>query len=273
MKDIIIGKIEELIHYIRIQEPLIHCISNMVTVNDCANSLLAIGAKPIMAYVKEEMEEINHNSSALMLNMGALANFESMELALKCSTKDAKSIVIDPVGVAGSSYRRSLVYKLIEEGRVSAIRGNVSEILALIRDKNTAKGVDAAVHSIDTASLIEDIKDYAKSVKSIIIASGKTDIISDGYRTILIDNGSRLMSAVSGTGCMSSVLLTAFMSIEESSLSAAALCAYMGMAGEKAERRTLEKKAGTATFKIELIDALYTLSMDEIRELIRVEEV
>lgn len=125
------------------KKPIIHCITNIVTVNDCANVLLAIGASPVMAHHEMEVKEITSGSDALVCNMGAIENFEAMLIAGRKADSLGHPVVIDPVGVASSSYRRSLCLKLIEECHPTCIRGNVSEIKALALDETISKGVDA----------------------------------------------------------------------------------------------------------------------------------
>lgn len=267
---------------IKKQHPVIHCITNAVTVNDCANILLAIGASPVMAHHPLEVAEITEGTSALVCNMGAIADYEAMLAAGHRAKELGHPIVIDPVGVAGSSYRRTQCIALIHALHPACIRGNYSEICALIQNKKTAAGVDAAPEdSTETNwnAFISDLKAYASAEQMIVIASGETDIITDGITTYLCHNGDSLMASITGSGCMSSCLLGAFLgatfSYEYSQAalleSAASCCAFMGIAGELAANRTHQCEGGTMTFRMKLIDAVSLMQTDELLSNLRVE--
>lgn len=260
---------------IRKQRPVIHCITNAVTVNDCANILLAIGASPVMAHHPLEVAEITEGTSALVCNMGAIADYEAMLAAGYRAKELGHPIVIDPVGVAGSSYRRTQCISLIHALHPTCIRGNYSEIRALIQNQKTAAGVDAAPEDAVTTNeqWISDLKAYARTEKMIVIASGETDIITDGITVYLCHNGDPLMAKITGSGCMSSCLLGTFMGIEASLESAASCCAFMGIAGELAASRTHQWEGGTMTFRMKLIDAVSLMQTEELFSNIKVEKL
>lgn len=244
---------------IRQQKPIVHCITNIVTVNDCANILLAAGASPIMAHHPSEVSEVTKAANSLVCNMGALDDYEAMEVAA-CAAKDSgHPIVIDPVGVSGSSYRREKCIALMEHCHPSCIRGNYSEILALIKNCNTAAGVDAQTLFSNITSecdFVKQIQDYAKRNNVIIVASGKTDIVTDGNKLYLISSGDEMMTAITGSGCMASVIIGAFMAIAPTVEAVAEACRFFGEAGECAAEKTLSEGGGTMTFRTNFIDAV-----------------
>ena len=260
---------------IKKQHPVIHCITNAVTVNDCANILLAIGASPVMAHHPLEVAEITEGTSALVCNMGAIADYEAMLAAGHRAKELGHPVIIDPVGVAGSSYRRTMCRSLIQSLRPTCIRGNYSELRALMQNRKTAAGVDAAPEDAVTTNeqWISDLKAYARTEQMIVIASGETDIITDGMTVFLCHNGDPLMAKITGSGCMSSCLLGTFMGIEASLESAASCCAFMGIAGELAASRTHQWEGGTMTFRMKLIDAVSLMQTEELFSNIKVEKL
>ena len=260
---------------IKKQHPVIHCITNTVTVNDCANILLAIGASPVMAHHPLEVAEITEGTSALVCNMGAIADYEAMLAAGHRAKELGHPVIIDPVGVAGSSYRRTMCLSLIQSLRPTCIRGNYSELRALMQNRKTAAGVDAAPEDAVTTNeqWISDLKTYARTEQMIVIASGETDIITDGMTVYLCHNGDPLMAKITGSGCMSSCLLGTFMGIEASLESAASCCAFMGIAGELAASRTHQWEGGTMTFRMKLIDAVSLMQTEKLFSNIKVEKL
>lgn len=238
--------------YNRIQKerPVIHCITNIVTANDCANILLAAGASPTMAHHPLEVEEITAGAGALVCNFGAIDDYEAMERAGQVAEKLNHAIVIDPVGVSGSSFRREKCQKLIEKVHPACIRGNYSEIRALIEHCNTVTGVDARDKTLDVGAM----KQYARAYHVILVASGEKDIITDGTTVYICENGDAKMAKITGSGCMSSVMLGAFLGTEPSVQSAAACCAFVGIAGELAAEKTDACGGGTMTFRNFFID-------------------
>ncbi|MBO6268118.1 MAG: hydroxyethylthiazole kinase, partial [Clostridium sp.] len=192
--------------------PVVQCITNIVTVNDCANALLAVGASPTMAHHPEEMADFAAITDALVLNMGATESIEAMRIAGKAASSLGHPIIIDPVGCAGSPWRRSVCLSLINEAHPTVIRGNVSEIRALLTDKNSGRGVDD--RSPESIPVPELCAALSEKTGAIVIASGATDYISDGKRVLAVHGGSPLMARITGTGCMLSALLGAFLAAE-----------------------------------------------------------
>lgn len=253
--------IAEIYNRIQRERPIIHCITNAVTVNDCANILLAAGASPTMAHHPMEVEEITAGTKALVCNFGAIAEYEAMEKAGRVAEKLGHAIVIDPVGVSGSGYRREKCQALIEQIHPTCVRGNYSEIRALMEHCSTVTGVDAGDKSLD----IEALKMYAESYHVIVVASGETDIITDGTTTYFCENGDAKMERITGSGCMSSVMLGAFLGMEPSVQSAAACCAFVGIAGELAAEKTDACGGGTMTFRNFLIDEVSLMTPEKMK--------
>ena len=239
--------------------PVVQCITNIVTVNDCANALLAIGGSPTMAHHPEEMADFAAVSDALVCNMGATESLEAMMAAGLASKngnteKTKRPIVIDPVGCASSAFRRGKCLELIKAVQPSCIRGNAAEIRALATDHDTGRGVDDL--ETETPYAARSAMDLARKTGAIVVASGETDYVTDGIRLYEVKGGTAWMSRVTGTGCMLSSLLGAFLAVENSALSAAACCAMMNACAERALAETVRRQGGTGTFHICLMDAL-----------------
>ena len=179
---------KELFEQLRKKKPLIHNITNYVTVNDVANVLLASGASPIMADDEAEVEEITALSDGLNINLGTLQ--QNKIISMKKAGKKAKAlnhpVTLDPVGVGTSSWRLHQALALCQEIHFDVIRGNMSEIKALIKQQGQGHGVDASEHdriSQDNLdSCIEFVKYSARQMQTIIVVTGETDLVSDGQR-------------------------------------------------------------------------------------------
>ena len=266
------GQVSRLKMEILRRHPVVQCITNIVTVNDCANALLAVGASPTMAHHPEEMEEFAAVCDALVCNMGATESLEAMMAAGKADTAGAsRPVVIDPVGCATSAFRRRKCLELIDAVHPACIRGNGAEIRALVTDHRTARGVDdlflqektespADKNGQSGAEISEDqpssdfslseetvrcARQLSRMTGAIVIASGETDYVVCGDRVYSVRGGSAWMTRVTGTGCMLSVLLGAFLSVENSALSAAACCGMMNVCAERAQEHTAAEHGGT----------------------------
>lgn len=249
---------------IREENPLVHNITNKVVANDVANCTIAIGGSPFMADAVEEMEEAASNADALVLNIGTLNNqiIESMLTAGKAANKNGVPIVLDPVGVGATSYRKNVIRQLLNEISFDVIRGNIGEIATLAEAEWNAKGVDSG--SGDVSSL-EVVKQLAEKEKCIVAISGEQDVISDGNKVVTISNGHKYMSQITGSGCMLSGIIGAFISISNNNIFEAVQTAHsaFGIAGEKAANR--QDVLGNGTFRSALIDELSSLSSEDIR--------
>ena len=263
--------------------PLVHSITNYVTVNDCANALLAIGARPVMSHDPREAAEITRGSQALELNLGATEYIDAMFLSGQVARAKGIPRVIDPVGISGSTFRRETLRRMIAELQPTAIRGNYSEIHALLANAGTGTGVDAVADAAHPAlsgdALARGMQDYLRTLDfpMILVASGREDIIASRDALCFVKNGSPRMSRVTGTGCMATELLAAFLAVaageeektlqrrtagEEATFRAALLAtAFMGIAGEIAEESA---PRGSGSYHIALIDALSTMTAEDI---------
>lgn len=261
------GDVWELAKQVKQLHPLVHCITNAVTVNDCANIVLALGASPTMAHHPKEVEEITVGAASLVCNLGATDDFYSMLLSGKTAHEMGKPIILDPVGVSGSTYRREWCLDFIKKVRPTCIRGNYSEIRALMENRSTIIGVDAAQNSEEeTSSFADEMMRFAREQGTILVASGRVDRITDGISCYQVKNGQETMAKITGSGCMSSVLMGAFFGVEQSIKAAVTTCVWMGIAGEVAYERTRKEQGGTMTFRMKLIDAISLMDEKTIQE-------
>lgn len=246
-------EISKLFNIIREERPLIHQITNQVTMNDCANVTLAAGAAPVMASSPEEAAEMAKLAKALVINIGTLRpeTLEGMRAAGKAANKAGIPVIFDPVGAGATAFRTNSAMEILKEIRPAIIRGNASEVNQLIGGASTTIGVDAGYVPISNAEIA---KKAAKTYGCIAVVSGKDDAVSDGNHTYLIRNGHSMLSKITGTGCMSSALIGSFAGVETNLLhSAAAGVSLMGIAGELAAA-SLNETEGLGTFKVRLID-------------------
>mgnify|MGYP001295811084 CR=1 FL=1 len=246
--------------------PLIHNITNYVTVNDCANMVLACGASPIMADDAAEVEDITTICGGLNINIGTLNSrtITSMLLAGKKANQLGHPVVLDPVGAGASRLRTDTAFRLLRDVKFTVIRGNISEIKTLSSGAGTTKGVDADVadkvteENLDSA--VAFAKAFAAQTGAVIAITGAIDIVADGERAFCIRNGHPMMSAITGTGCQLSGMMTAFVVANPDNkleAAAAAVCA-MGLAGEIGWSRMAEGD-GNSTYRNRIIDAIYNM--------------
>lgn len=253
--------------------PLIHNITNYVTVNDCANIVLACGASPIMADDKEEVEEITTICSGLNINIGTLNSrtIASMLLAGKKANALNHPVILDPVGAGASRLRTGTAYQLLEEVKFAVIRGNISEIKTLASGSGTTKGVDADVADKATEENLDEVvafaKAFAEKTGAVVAITGAIDIVADKEKAYCIRNGHPMMSSITGTGCQLSAMTAAFVTANPDhplEAAAAAVCA-MGLAGEIAHER-LTPLDGNSTYRNYIIDAIYHLSPEQLEK-------
>lgn len=247
--------------------PLVHNITNYVTVNDCANILLACGGSPIMSDDEGEVSEITSICSGLNINIGTLneSTIRSMFLAGKKAKELGHPVLLDPVGAGASKLRTDTARRLMEEIAPSVIRGNISEIKVLAAGEGSARGVDADV--ADTVTMdnlpgaVSFVKKFAGKTGAVIAVTGAIDIVADSEKAFCIFNGHGMMSRVTGTGCMLSAMTTAFICAggEDRLTAAAASVAAMGLAGEIAFDR-LSGADGNSTYRNYIIDAVYNMT-------------
>lgn len=264
-------QIAELSDKVRREIPLVHNITNYVTVNDCANAILAVGGSPIMADDLKEVCDVTQVSKALVLNIGTLneRTISSMLVAGRKANEQGVPVVFDPVGAGATAFRNETARRILKEVKISVLRGNLSEIAYLAGFQASTKGVDASsTECMDTETVA---KKAAEQFTCTVAITGAVDVITDGKRFAKISNGTEKMSKVTGTGCMTSAITGAFHgSTEDSFLSAVSAIAFMGMAGEVSF--ALNKTKGIGSFHIGIIDALSRMDAATIEEMAKIEE-
>lgn len=265
--------IKNMLENVKSQCPLIHNITNYVTVNDCANIVLACGASPIMADDKEEAAEITTICNGLNINIGTLNSrtIASMVIAGRQANELNHPVVLDPVGAGASKLRTDTAMKLLSEVRFTVIRGNISEIKTLVSGSNNTKGVDANVADKVTEENLNEVvafaKVFAEKSGAVIAITGEIDIVADQTSAYCIRNGHAMMSSVTGTGCQLSAMTAAYVAANPEhplEAAAAAVCA-MGLAGEIAYDR-LGELDGNATYRDYIIDAIYNMNPEMLEK-------
>lgn len=245
---------------LRQQKPLVHCITNYVTVNDVANALLAVGASPIMADAPEEVAEVVAHCQGLDINIGTLHadSVRAMKVAGQAAMKRGLATVLDPVGVGVSQFRQQAAQGLMQAMHFTAIRGNASELGVLFGLQTTPHGVDVAPCDVigeeNLAQGINFVKAFAKKYNTLAVMTGAIDLVADARTCYVIRNGRPEMGKVTGTGCQLSGILTAFLAAnpkQKLEAAASAVC-MMGLAGELAYK----SEQGNATYRTHIIDAL-----------------
>ena len=265
----LLNKLDDTLKNIKEKNALTHCITNSVTINDCANAVLAIGGSPFMAEDAEELEEVVTIADVLVINIGKLSKnqIESMEISAKTANKTNTPIVLDPVGVGVTELRNRTTLNLIENYDITAIRGNISEIKAIAKlsgvldESNTAKGVDVNADDIITEENLqangELISTLARKLDTVILASGPIDILTDGKTTVAIDNGDDMMPLITGSGCMLSSIVGSCIGGSNPFDGTLVAILAMNIAGERARAKVDERDEGTGSFRAYLIDYLY----------------
>lgn len=252
---------------VRDTAPLVHNITNYVVMNTTANTLLAVGASPVMAHAREEVADMVDLAGALVINVGTLepAWVEAMGIAMRRAQQRAVPIVLDPVGAGATPYRTDATHELLQTAAPAIIRGNASEILALATADARTRGVDSADAADDA---LEAAATLHRKHGSVVAVTGETDYVI-GDRSVRLIGGHPLMGRVTGTGCAATVLCAAFAAVDTSPWDAAvcALAAF-GAAGAVAGGRA----EGPGSMQLRLLDALYGLSREQIAEHVRAEE-
>ena len=254
-----------LIDDVRVRKPLVHQITNYVTVNDCANITLAISASPIMADAIEEAADIAAIASALVLNIGTLnaRTVESMIAAGVSANRTGIPVVLDPVGAGASGFRNQAIERIIKAVKLAAVRGNISEIGSMLGLSKGAKGVDAS-DSDSAADPVKLAQALAKELCCVVAITGAVDTVSDGTTTVRIENGHPQLASITGTGCMCTALVGSFLGARpDQPLFATAMgVASMGIAGERAHR--IAGAQGNGSFRAAILDAISGLNANII---------
>ena len=273
---------------------LIHCITNPISMMQCANAVLALGEKPIMAEHPAEVKEITDTASALLLNLGNISDsrMEAMRISFEAALLKELPIVLDVVGVSCSTLRREFANELLakrynhsgEKKTFILIKGNNAEIKALADEYYKGKGVDAdkRLKFEDSIKVSESVAD---NLNAIILCTGEKDIVTDGETTAFVSNGTSMMSHITGTGCMLGAICACFLAKEKSLNSVIRATAFFGISGEVALNQLLKKtgkneaispdeendKIGNGSFLIALLDALSQADMTMINKKMKVE--
>ncbi len=265
--------LKTMLENVRAKSPLVHNITNYVTVNDVANVLLAAGGSPIMSDDADDVEDITSICGGLNINIGTLSKntIPSMFLAGKKANALGHIVLLDPVGAGASRLRTDTANRLMQEVRFDAVRGNISEIKTLCTGSGSTKGVDAdAVDAVTEANLdngVQLVKTFAAQTGCIIAVTGAIDLVSDGARCWCIRNGRAEMSRITGTGCQLSALMTAFLVANPDrklDAAAAAVC-MMGLAGEIGWAN-MQPGDGNSTYRNRIIDAIFNMTGDALEE-------
>lgn len=264
---------KECMDNVRKNVPLVHNITNYVTVNDVANILLACGGSPIMSDEPEDVEDITSVCGGLNINIGTLhqSSIEGMLLAGKKANELGHPVLLDPVGAGASRLRTDTALRIMKEIKLTVIRGNISEIKTLAYGSGTTKGVDADVADAVTEETLNDaiafVKNFARKTSCIIAVTGAIDLVSDGEICYVIRNGRLEMGKITGTGCQLSGMMTAYVTAnQEKPLEAAAsaVC-IMGLAGEIGWSR-MQEGDGNATYRNRIIDAVYQMTGEDLEK-------
>ena len=258
--------VAEILERVRSERPLIHHITNWVTIYDCANIVRAFGGLPVMAHSVEEVEEMVGIANALVLNIGTLTPelINSMVVAGKAAKKKKIPVILDAVGVGATKFRTQSALRIIREVHVDVVKGNYSEVGVLAGAEAEVKGVEAMGLK---GNPVEIAKKLAAKTNSVVVMTGKQDIITDGRKTFLCDNGDAMMGSIVGTGCMAASIIGTFCAVEKDyAKAAAAALACFGIAGELAAK----KAKGPGTFKEYFYDEAYNLNEKKIKSMTKI---
>ncbi len=249
------------ISQVRSRSPLILNLTNTVVMNITANALLAVGASPVMAHAKEELENLVSIAHGLLINVGTLdaAFLESAKLAVRCAKRSGLPIVLDPAGAGASSFRTEAVRALLTGGGVSVLRGNASEISAIVDSGVKTRGVDTSVSSLSALSAAQNL---SLTYGVTVVISGEVDLVVNKEQVASIRGGHSIMSRVTGMGCTATSLVAAFSAVCDSTFDAAVCSmAIASKAGEIAK----ENSHGPGTFVPAFLDTLYSLDETQLQ--------
>jgi hydroxyethylthiazole kinase len=261
--------IYSLLKRVRQEKPIVHHITNWVTIYDCANVVKVFGASPVMAHAKEEAGDMSAIASALVLNIGTLTPelIYSMKIAGLSANKKGIPVILDVCGAGATKLRDDSCFKLLDEIKINVIKGNASEIAKIAGENVLTKGVDSTSVEKD---LIQIAKRLALSRECTVVVTGKEDIVSDGKNTVIVKNGTDMMANIVGTGCMAASVIGTFCAIEKDLVKAsvAGLVCY-----EISAELAVKKSSGPGTFKENLFDCIYNLNEKSINDLQKVEYI
>lgn len=257
----------QLLWEIRRTRPLVHHLTNIVVANDNANTMLSLGALPVMAYAREEVEEMVSQAGALVVNLGTLTKelVESALLAGKRANALGIPVVLDPVGAGATRFRKESALLFLREVKVAVLRGNVAEIRSLLDLPSRMRGVESGGDYWDYPSVA---REAAQRFGLVVAVTGVVDYVSDGSRAIAVHNGHVLLTRVTGTGCMATSLCGAFAALKRDFLfSTAGALGFLGVCAEKSALHA----HGPGSFRVALFDAMYSLREEEFEKSLRLE--
>lgn len=256
---------------VRSRNPLIHCITNPISINDCANAVLAVGAQPIMAEHPLEAAAITRSAAALLVNLGNVtdARLEAMRVSGAAAKACGIPCAIDLVGAGCSPLRLGFAREFVEACRPAVVKGNLSELKAFTGEPSRAAGVDAAqedrLSEGNFAKVSAQLAELAGRTGAVVLATGETDLVTDGSQAVLLKNGVPMLARVTGTGCVAGALTAAYLSACGGMEAAVLAVSMLGIAGELAA----ETARGTGTFRAALLDGLGTLGDGEFEKRLR----
>ncbi|MBN1384330.1 MAG: hydroxyethylthiazole kinase [Elusimicrobia bacterium] len=260
-------KVYNLLEKVRLQKPVVHHLTNWVTIYDCANIVKVFGASPVMAHAAEEVADMAKIASSLVLNIGTLTvDFvNSMKIAAKSANEKGIPVVLDVCGAGATALRDNKCFELLDEVKINIIKGNASEIAKVSGENVQTKGVDAS--AVDR-NLIDIAKSLAKKRSCTVVITGKEDIVADTEKVYIVRNGVSMMTNIVGTGCIATSVIGAFAAVEDNLALAAScgLCCY-----EIAAEIASKSANGPGTFKEALYDAIYNLDKKNVTKMQKIE--
>ena len=256
-----------LLEKVRKEKPVVHHLTNWVTIYDCANIVKVLGASPVMAHAREEVAEMAKIASSLVLNIGTLTPefVEAMKIAARSANEKGIPVILDVCGAGATHLRDKKCHELLDAVKINIIKGNVSEIARISGEQVKTKGVDAGKVEND---MIHVAKRLARIRRCTVVATGKEDIVTDAEKTYIIKNGHPMMTHIVGTGCMATSVIGTFAAVESDlALAAAAGLVCFEVAAECA----VKSAKGPGTFKEKIYDCIYSLDKKTIDRMQKVE--
>ena len=262
-----------MIDNVRKNVPLVHNITNYVTVNDVANVLLACGGSPIMSDEPDDVADITTICGGLNINIGTLnkQTIEGMKVAGARAKELGHPILLDPVGAGASALRTNTAVEIMDTIKPTVIRGNISEIKTLALGSGTTKGVDADVADAVTDANLDEMvaftKAFAEKAGCVVAITGAIDLVADSEKCYVIRNGRPEMGKITGTGCQLSGMTTAFIvaNPENTLEAAAAAVCTMGLAGEIGWSYMKEGE-GNSSYRNHIIDAIFNMDAETLEK-------
>lgn len=258
---------------IRAEQPLIHCITNHISIRDCANGLLALGARPIMAEHPAEAAEITASAQALLVNLGNISDsrMAAMTASGQAAREQGIACVMDAVGVGCSGLRLDFARSFLQNARPAVLKGNQSELRALCGLPHHAKGIDNG-EAEDLSQALATAQEAARRFQTVVLLSGAADVIADGRQAFAAENGDPLMALVTGTGCLQGAVVAALLAVTDPMTAAAAGAAMLGLAGERAAA-DFSVHGSISRFAGGIVDGLYDLSEETMTQDLRLRQL